>query len=197
METNNAATASEVMYRGFVCRKVEGHGWKIVMGDEEYLYPSIVDAQRAINGMHEDCVKKYWGARIKSSNPSAYSAPQSVPIAPAVQRAYQAQEKPKGRISGCIAMILTFLYTLFLLTYFADTGMDSLGNYIATQIAMPHMLCVALAAIFSAIGFFGKQRWAVLTAAILMSVAAVLMLDLAPMVVIQAALFFVSYARAK
>ena len=197
METNNAATASEVMYRGFVCRKVEGHGWKIVMGDEEYLYPSIFDAQRAINGMHEDCVKKYWGARIKSANQASYNVPQSIPIAPAVQRAYQAQAQPKGRISGCIAMILTFMYAIFIILPFADFGMDTIGNYIAMQMIMPHMLCVALAAIFSAIGFFGKQRWSILTAGILMSASAVLLLEYAIMVIVQAVLFFVSYARAK
>lgn len=107
------------------------------------------------------------------------------------------EQKTKGRISGCIAMILTILYAIYILLPFADFGMDTIGNFIAMLMIMPHMLCVTLAAIFSAIGFFGKKRWAILTAGILMSAAAVLMLELAPMVVIQAILFFVSYARSK
>ena len=107
------------------------------------------------------------------------------------------EQKTKGRISGCIAMILTVLYAIYILLPFADFGMDTIGNFIAMLMIMPHMLCVTLAAIFSAIGFFGKKRWAILTAGILMSAAAVLMLELAPMVVIQSILFFVSYARSK
>ena len=106
-------------------------------------------------------------------------------------------QKPKGRITGCLAMILTVLYAIFIILPFADFGMDSIGNYIMMLMLMPHMLCVALAAIFSAIGFFGKKRWAILTAGILMSAAAVVRLDFAAMVVIQAVLFFISYARAK
>ena len=105
--------------------------------------------------------------------------------------------KPKGRISGCIAMILTILYAIYILLPFADFGMDTIGNYIMMQIIMPHMLCVTVAAIFSAIGFFGRKRWAMLTSGILMSVSAVLMLNFAPMVIVQAVLFFISYARSK
>lgn len=106
-------------------------------------------------------------------------------------------QKPKGRISGCFAMILTILYAVYILLPFADFGMDSLENYIMMIMFMPHMLCVTLAAIFSVIGFFGKKRWAILTAGILMSVAAVLRFDFAAMVIVQAVLFFISYARSK
>ena len=107
------------------------------------------------------------------------------------------EQKPKGRISGCFAMILTCLYAIIIILPFADIGMESIGNYIMMLMFMPHMLCVALAAIFSAIGFFGKKRWAILTAALLMSAAAVVRLDFAAMVAIQSILFFVSYARSK
>jgi len=111
--------------------------------------------------------------------------------------ATQSAPKMKGRVSGCIAMILTILYAIYILLPFADFGMDSLENYIMMIMFMPHMLCVTLAAIFSVIGFFGKKRWAILTAGILMSVAAVLRFDFAAMVVVQAVLFFISYARSK
>lgn len=106
-------------------------------------------------------------------------------------------QKPKGRISGCFAMILTILYAIYIILPFADFGMDSISNYIMMLMFLPHMLCVTLAAIFSVIGFIGMKRWAILTAAILMSVAAVLRLDFAAMVVVQTVLFFVSYARSK
>ena len=106
-------------------------------------------------------------------------------------------QKSKGRITGCIAMILTVLYAIYIILPFADFGMDTIGNYIMMQMIMPHMLCVTVAAIFSAVGFFGKKRWAILTAGILMSVSAVLMMELAPMVIVQAVLFFISYARSK
>lgn len=197
METNSTVTISEVMYRGFLCRQVEDQGWTIIMGQAEYLFPSLTDAKLAINGLHEDCVKRHYGVRIQADDPAEYSKPQTRPFTPAAYHITHMQDKPKGRISGCIAMILTILYAVFLLLPFADIGMDTIGNYIAMQMVMPHMLCVVLAAIFSAIGFFGKQRWAILTAGILMSVAAVLMLEFAPMVVVQAILFFISYARAK
>lgn len=197
METNHAAVTSEIMYRGFLCRQVEGQGWKIVMGQSEYLFPSLTDAKCAINGLHEDCVKRHRGVRIQADDPAVYSKPQASPSAPAAHHITQMQVKPKGRISGCIAMILTIMYAIFIILPFADFGMDTIGNYITMQMLMPHMLCVTVAAIFSAIGFFGRKRWAILTAGILMSVAAVLMLDFAPTVIIQAVMFFISYARSK
>lgn len=100
-----------------------------------------------------------------------------------------------GRFSGGVATALTVLYSVYILSYFGDIGMDSLGGYLAMQIVMPHLICVLLAAIFSLIGFFGRKRWAMLTSGILMAVSAVLMMQYAPMVIVQAILFFVSYAR--
>lgn len=105
------------------------------------------------------------------------------------------ESKVGGRISGCIATVLTILYAIYILSYFGNVGMNSFSGYIAMQLVMPHLLCVAVAAVFSLIGFFGKKRWAVLTAGILMAVSAVLFMQYAPMVIIQSVLFFVSYAR--
>lgn len=101
----------------------------------------------------------------------------------------------RGHIAGFLAMILTALYALYIFSYFYGVGMDSLGGYIAMQIVMPHMVCVVAATIFVCIGFFGKKRWAMLTAGILLAVSAVLMMTYAPMVSVQAALCFISYAR--
>lgn len=103
--------------------------------------------------------------------------------------------KMKGRVTGFIAMILTALYALYICSYFSSVGMDSIGGYFAMQIVMPHMICVVVATIFVCIGFFGKKRWAMLTAGILLAVSAVLMMTYAPMVIVQAVLCFVSYAR--
>ena len=103
--------------------------------------------------------------------------------------------KRKGRITGFLAMILTALYALYIFSYFYGVGMDSLGGYIAMQIVMPHMVCVAVATIFVCIGFFGRKRWAMLTAGILLVVSAAVMMSYAPMVIVQAVLCFISYAR--
>ena len=103
--------------------------------------------------------------------------------------------KMKGRVTGFLAMALTVLYALYIYSYFSGVGMDSIGGYIASQIVMPHMVCVVIAAIFVCIGFFGKKRWAMLTAGILLAVSAVLMMSYAPMVIAQAVLCFISYAR--
>lgn len=104
-------------------------------------------------------------------------------------------EKPrqKGRISGCLAMVLTVLYAGYLLVYFSEVGSSSVGGALASAIVMPHMLCVAIAAVFSCVGFFGKKRWAMLTSGILMIAAAVMFTTYAPMVIPQAILFFIAY----
>lgn len=104
-------------------------------------------------------------------------------------------QKPKGRISGCLAMILTALYAFYIFSYFSSIGMETLAGAVANAIVMPHMICVVIAAIFSFVGFFGKKRWAMLTSGILMAVSAVLMMSYLPMVIVQTILFFISYVR--
>lgn len=101
----------------------------------------------------------------------------------------------KGGISGLIAMVLTIAYAIYIVSYFGDEIMSSLGGAIASAIVMPHMVCVVVAAAFSLVGFFGKKRWAVLVSGILMAVSAALFPYYAMMVVIQTVLFFISYAR--
>lgn len=116
---------------------------------------------------------------------------------PQTEEYYEAPLKQKGRVSGCLAMILTVLYAGYLLVYFSDVGSSSIGGALASALVAPHMLCAAIAAVFSFVGFFGKKRWAMLTSGILMVAAAVLFTTYAPMVIIQAVLFFISYARMK
>lgn len=103
--------------------------------------------------------------------------------------------KMKGRITGFLAMLLTVIYAIFILSYFGSMFLDTFTGYLATVMVMPHLLCVTLGTIFVCIGFLGKKRWAMLTAGILLAVSAVLMMSYAPMVIVQAVLCFISYAR--
>ena len=103
--------------------------------------------------------------------------------------------KVKGRVSGLLCMILTVAYAIYIVSYFSKAGSANLGGAIATAIVTPHMVCVAVAAIMTIIGFFGKARWAFLTAGILLVVAAVIFLTYAMLVVVQAVLAFIAYAR--
>lgn len=103
--------------------------------------------------------------------------------------------KIKGRVSGFFAAALTILYAVYTISYFADISTTNASGAIATMFVTPHLVCVVLAASFSLIGFFGKKRWAMLTAGILMAASAALMPTYALMVIFQAILFFVSYTR--
>lgn len=105
-------------------------------------------------------------------------------------------KKIKGGFSAFVGLVLTALYAAFLVSYFGDNAV-TLGGYIAYQMVKPHMLCVVVAAIFSAIGFFGKQRWAMLTALILMVAAGVMMPEYFQFVIIQAIFFLISYVQMK
>lgn len=103
--------------------------------------------------------------------------------------------KAKGRISGFLCMLLTVAYAIYIVVYFSNTSSSNVGGAIATALVTPHMVCVAIAAIMSVIGFFGKARWAFLVAGILLIVAAVVFLMYAMLVIIQAILAFIAYAR--
>lgn len=107
------------------------------------------------------------------------------------------QRRRRGRIPGLIAVILTVAYAVYIVSHFGNASMENVGGFIATALVMPHMICVALAAVFSCVGFFARKRWAMLTAAILMTVSAVVFPTYAMLVVVQAVLMFISYARMK
>lgn len=103
--------------------------------------------------------------------------------------------KVKGRVSGFLCMLLTIAYAIYIVTYFSNASSSNLGGAIATAIVTPHMVCVAVAAVMTVIGFFCKARWAFLTAGILLVVAAVIFLTYALLVIVQAILAFIAYAR--
>lgn len=56
---------NEHEYRGIKCRHVEKFGWKIVLGDEEYLFPNWQEAKLAVDRMHENIIKEYGGLKLK------------------------------------------------------------------------------------------------------------------------------------
>ena len=103
--------------------------------------------------------------------------------------------KIKGRVSGLLCMLLTVAYAIYIVSYFAGISTKNAGSAIATALVTPHMVCVAVAAVMSIVGFFGKARWAFLTCGILLVVAAVIFLAYAMMVAVQAVLAFIAYAR--
>lgn len=105
------------------------------------------------------------------------------------------KRRRRGRVSGLLGSALTVAYAIYIVSYFAGVFTDSAVSFITSAIVTPHMLCVALAAVFSCVGFFTRKRWAMLTAAILMTVSAVLFLMYAHFVIVQAVLLFISYAR--
>lgn len=111
METNHEAVVTEVVYRGFLCKRVGDEGWKIIMGDAEYLFPSLTDAKLAINGLHEDCVKKYWGAKIKASVPAQNHQITKVEKTHTVQR----KEKKRNPFISAFAIALIVLFALIIL----------------------------------------------------------------------------------
>lgn len=111
------------------------------------------------------------------------------------RREYEEPPKIKGRVSGFLAAALTVLYAVYIVSHFGNASMDSFGGAIAAALVMPHLICVVVAAAFSLAGFFAKQRWAMLTSGILMAVSAAVMPMYAGMVIVQAILFFISYAR--
>lgn len=105
------------------------------------------------------------------------------------------KRRRRGRVSGLFGSVLTVLYAVYMVSYFGGIFMETFSGFLASALVMPHMLCVVLAAVFSCVGFFARKRWAMLTAAILMTVSAVLFMKYAPFVIVQAVLLFISYAR--
>ena len=56
---------TEQVYRGIKCSLAKDSGWKITLGDEEYLFPNFQDAQIAIDRSHEAFVRTYGAKKLK------------------------------------------------------------------------------------------------------------------------------------
>lgn len=75
--------------------------------------------------------------------------------------------------------ILAAIYVIYLIVYFAgsttsDDATEAIGGAIATAIVMPHMIVMAVGAIFTWVGFCLKKNWGALVGAILYCVGLVL-----------------------
>ena len=102
----------------------------------------------------------------------------------------------------CIATALTTAYAIYLICYFngamssADET-EALAGAIATALVTPHMVLMALGAVFGWVGVFLRASWSALVAAILYTVGAVLFIAYimfsAPILILG----FIGYAKQK
>lgn len=65
LDNPNTSKIKELVYRGIMCKAEENKGWKIVLGDAEYLFPNLQQAKFAIDRIHQDCGYWYGGEKIK------------------------------------------------------------------------------------------------------------------------------------
>lgn len=65
LDKPNVIHITEQVYRGIQCKHVEGKGWKIVIGEEEYLFPNWQEAKFAVDRIHADCGTWYGGEKLK------------------------------------------------------------------------------------------------------------------------------------
>lgn len=77
-----------------------------------------------------------------------------------------------------------------------ETG-AALGTAIGMTILLPHLILVILGAIFNAVAWLGKFRWAALTAAILYTVGGVLGLVNIVFMIIPMVLCYIAYGKSK
>ena len=54
----------EINYYGFCIQRVDEKGWKIVLEDE-FLFPTLQDAQGAVHEFLDDVVGKHRGKKLK------------------------------------------------------------------------------------------------------------------------------------
>lgn len=71
------------------------------------------------------------------------------------------------------------------------------GTAIGLTLLLPHVILVFLGAIFNAVGWLGKQRWAALTAAILYTVGGVLGFTNFLFLIIPMVLCYVAYGKSR
>ncbi|MDL2220202.1 hypothetical protein LJC55_00870 [Eubacteriales bacterium OttesenSCG-928-N14] len=112
-------------------------------------------------------------------------------------------QKRKLNIPLLISAIIATAYCIYLIVYFsgtmsnAQTGTEAAGGVIATALVTPHLICVAIGAVFNIAVLFVQKRGFALVAAILYVVAAVLFLMYALFLLPSIVLSFIGYARMK
>lgn len=75
--------------------------------------------------------------------------------------------------------LLATAYAIYLIVYFggsmsSDSDADAISGAIATALVTPHMVVMAIGAVFCWIGFFLRKNWGALVGAILFCVGLVL-----------------------
>ena len=116
----------------------------------------------------------------------------------------------KRSVMLLIALIIVVGYLILQGSNYADgvkklqpeaTTSEEVGTQIGTAIGMtillPHLILVVLGAIFNAVAWLGKQRWAALTAAILYTVGGVLGLVNFLFLIVPLVLCYVAYGKSK
>lgn len=57
----------DITYKGFNIQRVKDKGWKIVLIDEEYLFPHLTAAQAAVDVFIREIIPKYKGKLVKKA----------------------------------------------------------------------------------------------------------------------------------
>ena len=79
----------------------------------------------------------------------------------------------------------------------AEQAGEAIGTAIGITLLMPHVILIAMAVIFNAVGWLGKAKWAALTAAILYTVGGVLGFVNFLFVLIPMVLCYIAYGKMK
>ena len=102
---------NELVYRGILCKQVDSDVWGIVIGQNEYLYPTFEDAKCAINTLHEECSKNCFGVQLVNGS------------------------GVKRKKSGYVVLIICV--AVFLFFFFLAAGSDSTDTPKATKSPVP------------------------------------------------------------
>ena len=108
----------------------------------------------------------------------------------------------KSKLS-LISLILTALYVVYLIYYISSVGSKAAtadsatqaGTAIGIALITPHLICTAVGLLMNILGYFLNKRGFILTAAILYTIAIVLMPIYFFFVLIQTILCYVAYAK--
>ncbi len=109
----------------------------------------------------------------------------------------------KRSIMLAIVTLLATAYTVYLFCYFvggtasASGTEEAIGGAIATALIMPHAIMFLIGSVFGWIGWFLKQSWAALVAAILYSVGTLLFMAYFMFGVPLLVMGFIGYANQK
>ena len=104
-----------------------------------------------------------------------------------------------------ISLMLSALYAAYLIYYVSSTGSKASSGDSATQvdttigivIILPHLICTGIALLMNILGYFLNVRGLILTAAILYTIAIVLMPVYAPFVLVQTILCYIAFTKMK